>query len=184
MGGESAPSAIVDGAFALPVISTSRFRLWAPVGAIEPELDRHADLRPSFASGSSMRRTPSTWRSRPSPCGGNRAHPSASAAPTWSALRSPWPLSAGHTGNRPCGHAAFGMSCGVERPPWRDDFPQREVIRRVLLDAGANSSNPSSHLAAVRSDGWRVCARGAGANIAPPHRAALDRRGREPRGTS
>jgi glycerol-3-phosphate acyltransferase PlsX len=137
MGGDHAPSAIVDGAVAAAARLDIQISLVGARGAIEPALERHADarqLRIALVDAPEM-------IDMAEPAATVRRKPGASirVAADLVARRDAAALfSAGHTGATVMAtHAAFGMIAGVDRPALATTIPTRGRPS-VLLDAGAN----------------------------------------------
>ena len=145
MGGDHAPSAIVDGAVAAAGQPDIHISLVGACTPIEAELHRHANWRqlpitvvdaPDVVE---MAEPPSVVRRKPRSsirmAADLVAHRDAAAL-----------FSAGHTGATViAAHAAFGIIAGVERPALAATIPTRSG-RAVLLDAGANVECKPHHL--------------------------------------
>jgi len=137
MGGDHAPSAIVDGAVAAAARLDVQISLVGARAAIEPVLERHANAR----------QLPIALVDAPEvidmaePAATVRRKPGASirVAADLVARRDAAALfSAGHTGATVVvTHSAFGMIAGVDRPALAATIPTRGRPA-VLLDAGAN----------------------------------------------
>ena len=145
MGGDQAPSAIVDGAVAAARHLDAQISLAGEPAAIEEALDRHPDWRhlnlaivdaPDVID---MSDAPSALRRKP------RA--SIRVAADLVARREAAALfSAGHTGATVvASHAAFGMVPGVDRPALAATIPTR-LRPAVLLDTGATVECRPHHL--------------------------------------
>ena len=135
MGGDHAPSAIVDGAVAAAARLDVQISLVGARAAIEPVLERHANAR----------QLPIALVDAPEvidmaePAATVRRKPGASirVAADLVARRDAAALfSAGHTGATVVvTHSAFGMIAGVDRPALATTIPTRGRPA-VLLDAG------------------------------------------------
>jgi glycerol-3-phosphate acyltransferase PlsX len=142
MGGDHAPSAIVDGAVAAAVQLDIQVSLVGAPRAIEEALggprpsqinivDAPDVIDMSESAAALRRKTRASIRVAADLV----AHRSADAL-----------VSAGHTGATVLAcHAAFGMIAGVDRPALATTFPTRERPA-VLLDAGANVECRPQHL--------------------------------------
>ena len=137
MGGDHAPSAVVDGAVAAARHLDIHISLVGAPAAIEPALERHADARqlaiavvdaPEVVE---MSEPPAAVRRKPGA--------SIRVAAELVARRQAAALfSAGHTGATVmAAHGAFGMIAGVDRPALATIVPTRGRPA-VLLDVGAN----------------------------------------------
>jgi glycerol-3-phosphate acyltransferase PlsX len=145
MGGDHAPSAIVDGALAAARHLELQISLVGVPTAIEPALDRHADWRAlpvqvvEAAEVIEMADSPAAARRKPR--ASIRVTAELVARREADAL-----FSAGHTGATVLAtHLAFGMIPGVDRPALATAIPTRERPA-VLLDAGANVECRPQHL--------------------------------------
>jgi glycerol-3-phosphate acyltransferase PlsX len=146
MGGDHAPSVIVDGAVAAARHLDVQISLTGVPGAIEDALSHHPDwchlnltiieapdvIDMSEAPGAALRRKPRS---------------SIRVAADLVARREAAALfSAGHTGATVmAAHAAFGMVPGVDRPALATTIPTR-ARPAVLLDAGASVECRPQHL--------------------------------------
>ena len=145
MGGDHAPSAIVDGAVAAARhLDLQIFLVGAPT-AIAPALDRHADWRELQVhvvdAPDVIEMAESTAAARRKPRASIRVAADLVARREADAL-----FSAGHTGATVLAtHLAFGMIPGVDRPALATAIPTRERPA-VLLDAGANVECRPQHL--------------------------------------
>jgi glycerol-3-phosphate acyltransferase PlsX len=145
MGGDHAPSAIVDGALAAARhLDLGILLVGAPV-AIAPLLDRHADWRELQVD---VVEAPDVIEMAESAAAARRK-PRASicvAADLVARREADALFSAGHTGATVVAtHLAFGMIPGVDRPALATAIPTRERPA-VLLDAGANVECRPQHL--------------------------------------
>ena len=137
MGGDHAPSAVVDGAVAAARHLDIQISLVGAPSAIEPALERHADARQlaiavvDAAEVVEMSEPPAAVRRKPGA--------SIRVAAELVARRQAAALfSAGHTGATVmAAHGAFGMIAGVDRPALATIVPTRGRPA-VLLDVGAN----------------------------------------------
>ena len=145
MGGDHAPSAIVDGALAAARHLDLQIFLVGVPAAIAPTLERHTDWRqlpvhvveaPEVVE---MAETAATAR--------RKSRASIRVAADLVARRKADAIfSAGHTGATVLAtHLAFGMIPGVDRPALATAIPTREHPA-VLLDAGANVDCRPQHL--------------------------------------
>jgi phosphate acyltransferase len=145
MGGDHAPSAIVDGAVAAARHLDVHLSLVGAPAAIDQALDRHADWR---HLGLTILDAPDAIQMTDPPAAVRRM-PRASirVAVDLVARREADALfSAGHTGATVmAAHAAFGMIAGVDRPALATTIPTRPQPA-VLLDAGANVECRPQHL--------------------------------------
>lgn len=145
MGGDHAPSAIVDGALAAARhLDVQIFLVGAPA-AIAPALDRHEDSRALqvhvVEAPDVVEMAESTAAVRRKPRASIRVAADLVARREADAL-----FSAGHTGATVLAtHVAFGMIPGVDRPALATAIPTRERPA-VLLDAGANVECRPQHL--------------------------------------
>jgi glycerol-3-phosphate acyltransferase PlsX len=145
MGGDHAPSAIVDGAVAAVRRLGVLVSLVGGIRAIERALDPHPGWREAGINiidapdVIDMAETPAAVRRKP--------HASISVAADLVARGDADALfSAGHTGATVMAtHAAFGMITGVDRPALATTIPTRGGTA-VLLDAGANVECRPQHL--------------------------------------
>ena len=145
MGGDHAPSAIVDGSLAAARHLDLQILLVGVPAALTPALERHTDWRElqvrvvEAADVVEMAETAAAARRKP--------HASIRVAADLVARREADALfSAGHTGATVLAtHLAFGMIPGVDRPALATAIPTRERPA-VLLDAGANVECRPQHL--------------------------------------
>jgi glycerol-3-phosphate acyltransferase PlsX len=145
MGGDHAPSAIVDGALAAARHLDLQIFLVGVPTAIAPALDRHADWRELpvhvVEAPDVIEMAESTAAVRRKPRASIRVAADLVARREADAL-----FSAGHTGATVLAtHVAFGMIPGVDRPALATAIPTRERSA-VLLDAGANVECRPHHL--------------------------------------
>jgi glycerol-3-phosphate acyltransferase PlsX len=145
MGGDHAPSAIVDGALAAARHLDLQILLVGAPTAIAPALDRHPDWRELQAhvveAPDVIEMAESTAAARRKPRASIRVAADLVARHEADAL-----FSAGHTGATVLAtHLAFGMIPGVDRPALATAIPTREHPA-VLLDAGANVECRPQHL--------------------------------------
>jgi len=145
MGGDHAPSAIVDGAVAAARHLDVHISLVGAPAAIDQALDRHADWR---HLGLTILDAPDAIQMTDPPAAVRRM-PRASirvAADLVARREADALFSAGHTGATVmAAHAAFGMIAGVDRPALATTIPTR-AHPAVLLDAGANVECRPQHL--------------------------------------
>ena len=145
MGGDHAPSAIVDGAVAAARHLDVHLSLVGAPAAIDQALDRHADWR---HLGLTILDAPDAIQMTDPPAAVRRM-PRASirvAADLVARHEADALFSAGHTGATVMAvHAAFGMIAGVDRPALATTIPTR-AQPAVLLDAGANVECRPQHL--------------------------------------
>jgi phosphate acyltransferase len=145
MGGDYAPSAIVDGALAAARhLDLQIFLVGAPA-AIVPALERYPDWRELqvqvVESPDVIEMAESTAAAHRKPRASIRVAADLVARREADAL-----VSAGHTGATVLAtHLAFGMIPGVDRPALATTIPTRERPA-VLLDAGANVECRPQHL--------------------------------------
>jgi glycerol-3-phosphate acyltransferase PlsX len=145
MGGDHAPSVVIDGAVAAARHLALEVALVGPTAVLEPSLASHPDWRQlgirivEAPDAIGMSDPPSAVRRKP------RA--SIRVAVELVARRDAAALfSAGHTGATVmAAHGAFGMIPGVDRPALATTIPTRERPA-VLLDAGANVECRPHHL--------------------------------------
>lgn len=146
MGGDQAPSVIVEGAVAAARHLDVRLALVGSTSAIEAALATHPDW-PRL--GLEIVEAPDVIGMADAPAATLRRKPSASirvAADLVARKEAAALVSAGHTGATVvAAHAAFGMIAGVERPALAATIPTRERPA-VLLDAGANVECRPQHL--------------------------------------
>jgi glycerol-3-phosphate acyltransferase PlsX len=145
LGGDHAPSAIVDGAVAAARQLDVHLSLVGAPAAIDQALDRHADWR---HLGLTILDAPDAIQMTDPPAAVRRM-PRASirvAADLVARREADALFSAGHTGATVmAAHAAFGMIAGVDRPALATTIPTR-AHPAVLLDAGANVECRPQHL--------------------------------------
>lgn len=146
MGGDHAPSAVVDGAVAAARHLAVQIALVGPTAALEAELASHPDWR---QLGLEIVEAPEVVGMTDPPAATLRRRPRASirVAAELVAQRAAAALfSAGHTGATVmAAHAAFGMIPGVDRPALAATIPTRERPA-VLLDTGASLECRPQHL--------------------------------------
>jgi glycerol-3-phosphate acyltransferase PlsX len=146
MGGDYAPSAIVDGAVAAARHLDAEVLLVGPTKEIERALEPHPDWP---ALGISIVEAPDVIGMSEPPTTALRRKPRASvrvAADLVARKEASALVSAGHTGATVmAAHAAFGMLPGVDRPALAATIPTRGRPA-VLLDAGANVECRPQHL--------------------------------------
>ena len=145
MGGDHAPSAIVDGAVAAARHLDVHLSLVGAPAAIDQALDRHADWRhlelTILDAPDAIQMTDPPAAVRRMPRASIRVAADLVARRGADAL-----FSAGHTGATVmAAHAAFGMIAGVDRPALATTIPTR-AHPAVLLDAGANVECRPQHL--------------------------------------
>jgi len=145
MGGDHAPSAIVDGSLAAARHLDLQILLVGVPAAVTPALERHADwreLRVRIVDAPDVVEMADT-------AGAARRKPHASirvAADLVARREADALFSAGHTGATVLAtHVAFGMIPGVDRAALATAIPTRERPA-VLLDAGANVECRPQHL--------------------------------------
>ena len=147
MGGDCAPSAIVDGAVAAARHLDVRLALVGPTASIEAALASHEDWR---ALGIEVVEAPDVIGMAEAPAASLRRKPRASirvAAELVARADAAALFSAGHTGATVmAAHAAFGMIPGVDRPALATTIPTRTSRPAVLLDAGASVESRPHHL--------------------------------------
>ena len=145
MGGDHAPSAIVDGAVAAASHLGIQISLVGAPAAIGQALDRHGEPRPA---GITIVNAPDVIEMADLPASVRRK-PRASirvAADLVARGEAHALFSAGHTGAIVVAtHAAFGMIAGVDRPALAATIPTRDRPA-VLLDAGAKVECRPQHL--------------------------------------
>ena len=146
MGGDHAPSAVVDGAVAAARHLEAQIALVGSTPLVEQALSQHADWP---APGIAIVEAPETVDMADSPAAALRRKPRASirvAAELVARGEAAALVSAGHTGATVmAAHAAFGMIPGVDRPALATTIPTRGRAA-VLLDAGANVECRPHHL--------------------------------------
>jgi glycerol-3-phosphate acyltransferase PlsX len=146
MGGDHAPSVVVDGAVAAARHLDAGIVLVGRTADVEGALAAHPDWR-------SLRirvvEAPDVIEMAESPAAALRRKPRSSvrvAADLVAAHEAAALVSAGHTGAAVLSaHAAFGMVPGVDRPALATTIPTRRTPA-VLLDAGANVECRPQHL--------------------------------------
>ncbi|MGE0443842.1 MAG: phosphate acyltransferase PlsX [Vicinamibacterales bacterium] len=147
MGGDHAPSVIVDGAVAAARHLDARIALVGPTADLEQALAQYPDYR---SLGIDLVEAPEVIGMADAPAAALRRKPRASirvAAELVAGQGAAALFSAGHTGATVmAAHAAFGMIPGVDRPALATTIPTR-TTPAVLLDAGANVECRPQHLA-------------------------------------
>ena len=146
MGGDHAPSAVVDGAVAAARHLAVQIVLVGPTTVIAETLEQHADWR---TLGLEIVEAPDVVRMTESPAATLRRKPGASirvAADLVAQKRAVALVSAGHTGATVmAAYGAFGPIAGVDRPALAAAIPTL-VRPAVLVDAGANVECRPHHL--------------------------------------
>jgi len=146
MGGDHAPSAIVDGAVAAARHLDAEIVLVGPTADLERALAPYSDWS---RLGISIVEAPDVIGIAEPPAATLRRKPRASvrvAADLVARKEAAALVSAGHTGATVmAAHAAFGMIHGVDRPALAATIPTR-TRPAVLLDAGANVECRPQHL--------------------------------------
>jgi glycerol-3-phosphate acyltransferase PlsX len=146
MGGDHAPSAVVDGAVSAARHLAIRLALVGPNAALEQALAAHPDW-PSL--GLEIVDAPEVVEMAEPPVAALRRKPRASirvAAELVGRREAAALFSAGHTGATVmAAHAAFGMIAGVDRPALAATIPTR-ARPAVLVDAGANVDSRPQHI--------------------------------------
>jgi phosphate acyltransferase len=146
MGGDHAPSVIVDGAVAAARHLDGRFALVGSTALVEGALARHSGWR---RLGLEIVEAPDMIGMAEAPAATLRRKPKASirvAADLVASHQAKALFSAGHTGATVmAAHAAFGMIPGVDRPALVIAIPTRGRPA-VLLDAGASVECRPQHL--------------------------------------
>ena len=146
MGGDHAPSAVVDGAVSAARHLAVRVALVGPSAVLEQTLASYPDWR---TLGLEIVDAPDVVAMAESPAAALRRKPRASirvAADLVARGEAAALFSAGHTGATVlAAHAAFGMIPGVDRPALAATIPTR-ARPAVLLDAGANVDCRPPHL--------------------------------------
>ena len=146
MGGDHAPTAIVDGAVAAAHHLDVEIVLVGSTPAIERAIERHSDWR---SLGLRIVEAPDVVEMTDSPVATLRRKPRASirvAADLVARREAAALFSAGHTGATVmASYAAFGTIAGVDRPALATAIPTRSKPA-VLLDAGANVECRPQHL--------------------------------------
>lgn len=145
MGGDHAPSAIVDGALAAARHFDLQISLVGAPASIVPVLEGHADWRELairiVEAPDVIEMAEASASARRKPGASIRVAADLVARREADAL-----FSAGHTGATVLAtHLAFGMIPGVDRPALATAIPTRERAA-VLLDAGANVECRPQHL--------------------------------------
>jgi glycerol-3-phosphate acyltransferase PlsX len=146
MGGDHAPSSIIDGALAAARHLDLGLNLAGPADLIGAELARHPDAEQlsirvlDARDVVAMNESPTTALRRKTRASIRVAAESVAAGDA-SAL-----VSAGHTGATVMAtHAAFGMLPGVDRPALAATIPSGDRLG-ILLDVGANVECRAQHL--------------------------------------
>ena len=146
MGGDHAPSVVVDGAVAAARHLDAEVVLVGPRAEIERALGAHADWS---KLGIAIVDAPDVIGMSEAPAVALRRKPRASvrvAADLVASGHAAALVSVGHTGATVmAAHAAFGMINGVDRPALAATIPTR-TRPAVLLDAGANVECRPQHL--------------------------------------
>src|SRR5262245_4608744 len=146
MGGDEAPSHIVDGAIAASRHFDLGVTLVGPAARIEAELERHPGVDPARVR---VVDASAVVEMAESPVAALRRKPNASikvAAAVVARGEAAALFSAGHTGATViAAHAAFGMLAGADRPALAATIPTRERPA-VLLDVGASVECRPQHL--------------------------------------
>ncbi|MBI3050036.1 MAG: phosphate acyltransferase PlsX [Acidobacteria bacterium] len=146
MGGDHAPSAVVDGAASAARHLAVRIALVGPTSVLQEALASHPDWR---ALGLEIVEAPEAVEMAEAAAAALRRKPRASirvAADLVARREAAALFSAGHTGATVlAAHAAFGMIPGVDRPALATTIPTR-ARPAVLLDAGANVDCRPQHL--------------------------------------
>jgi glycerol-3-phosphate acyltransferase PlsX len=146
MGGDHAPSAIVDGAVAAARHLDAQIALVGAADALEAALDSHTDWRELSIQ---IVDAPDVIAMGDPPAAALRRKPGASirvAADRVARGEAAAMVSAGHTGATVvAAYSAFGTIPGVDRPALATTIPTRSTPA-VLLDAGANVECRPQHL--------------------------------------
>jgi glycerol-3-phosphate acyltransferase PlsX len=146
MGGDHAPSVVVDGAVAAARHLDAEVVLVGPNAELRRALEAHADWS---RLGISIVDAPDVIGMSEAPAVALRRKPRASvrvAADLVASGHAAALVSVGHTGATVmAAHAAFGMINGVDRPAVAVTIPTR-ARPAVLLDAGANVESRPQHL--------------------------------------
>ncbi len=146
MGGDHAPSSIIDGALAAARHFDVGLLLAGPAAVIRSELARHPD---AGALDVDILDAPDVVTMAEAPSAALRRKPRASirvAAESVAKGDAAALVSAGHTGATVlAAHAAFGMLTGVDRPALAATIPSGDRLG-VLLDVGANLECRAQHL--------------------------------------
>ncbi len=146
MGGDHAPSVIVDGAIAAARHLDVQVLLVGATDQLEQALEAHSDWRDLAVD---IVEAPDVIAMAEAPALALRRKPRASirvAADLVASRDAAALFSAGHTGATVmAAHAAFGMIAGVDRPALVTTIPTR-ATPAVLLDAGASVECRPQHL--------------------------------------
>jgi len=146
MGGDDAPSHLVDGALNAVHDADLGVVLVGPVARLDEELRRHADFDPSRVR---LLDAPDVVMMEESPSAALRRKRGASiriAADAVARGEAAGLFSAGHTGATVmAAHAAFGMLSGADRPALAATIPT-PARPAVLLDVGASVECRPQHL--------------------------------------
>jgi glycerol-3-phosphate acyltransferase PlsX len=146
MGGDHAPSAIVDGAVAAARHLDAQIALVGAAAAVETALGSHTDWR---ALNIEIVDAPDVVAMTEAPAAALRRKPGASirvASDRVARGEAAAVVSAGHTGAAViAAYSAFGTIPGVDRPALATTIPTR-IRPAVLLDAGANVECRPQHL--------------------------------------
>jgi len=146
MGGDHAPSSIIDGALAAARHFDVGLLLAGPSAIIRSELARHSDVASLDVE---ILDAPDVITMAEAPSAALRRKPRASirvAAESVAKGDAVALVSAGHTGATVlAAHAAFGMLAGVDRPALAATVPSGDRLG-VLLDVGANLECRAQHL--------------------------------------
>jgi glycerol-3-phosphate acyltransferase PlsX len=146
MGGDYAPSQVVDGALAAARHFDLGITLVGPAARIEAEVARHPDADPARLR---IVDAPTVIEMAESPAAALRHKPNASirvAAGVVARGEAAALFSAGHTGATVlAAHGAFGMLGGVDRPALAATVPTRRTPA-ILLDVGASVECRPAHL--------------------------------------
>jgi glycerol-3-phosphate acyltransferase PlsX len=146
MGGDHAPSVVVEGALAAARHLDVQILLVGPTAEVERALEPCHDWR---SLGVAVVEAPDVIGMGESPATAVRRKPRASipvAAELVAAREASALVSAGHTGAIVLSaHASLGMCAGVDRPALAATIPTR-ARPAVLLDSGANVECRPSHL--------------------------------------
>src|SRR5688572_33116990 len=146
MGGDHAPSAVVDGAVAAARHLAVKIALVGQTAAVADALAQHPDWS---TLGLEIVEAPDVIAMTESPAATLRRKPGASirlAADLVAQKRAGALFSAGHTGATVmAAYGAFGLIPGVDRPALATTIPTR-ARPAVLLDAGANVECRPQHL--------------------------------------
>ena len=146
MGGDHAPSKVVDGALAAARYSGVAVTLVGQSGAIDAELARHPDRHVLDVQ---VVEAPDVIAMSESPAQALRRKPRASVRVATELVASGEAcgvVSAGHTGaSVVAAHGTFGMLPHVDRPALAPAIPTRAGMA-VLLDAGATLECRAAHL--------------------------------------